>query len=504
MKRSTLAAAFLSFLFLLQHTSPSARAQEEDPCDPPGAPRIVAPGEGTLVCNRVSVCSRDASQLINGEAAVAEGLFWQTDFLDRRLRLFDRTDDLCRVVMAIDVPPGAPSENAYDGEFVYHYNFDTGLIYVYDATTGELVNQCDAPGDDQAEGLTFDGEMLWKGDGERLRRFQILQNGQCVVDRIFNNPPGEAADGLAFCGDFLLMLAYSGLLYQIDPNNGRVLGICRLNDGPQSNGLAADGNLRVAADQPTSIDLIELDCGEVFGGPRYGSVTPCGEEFMLTAGIPFSYQVRITEPTDDEVRLDAIEKPDGSSHSRPLPFRDTPEFSTFFQWTPNNGDVGEHRVFYTARAGNLVSICRVTLVVAECHLLMGRSRGAEPYEVGGYTFSTQLAESHPVLIEDIPAFPLPRPKPGGLGGKPRHGQGTSPVTLVDRFYAQVVMYNPEVFPENVEQSTPGLDVRVWSDGTATAHPYGTSDGMRIALEVFTGKDGKRYFRLPFLIDGMPE
>ena len=62
------------------------------------------------------------------------------------------------------------------------------------------------------------------------------------------------------------------------------------------------------------------------------------------------------------------------------------------------------------------------------------------------------------------------------------------------------MWNPEVFPGNPEQWTRALAITMWSDGTATAQPYGTKDGMNIAMETY--ESGNRtYVRFPFTIDG---
>lgn len=485
-----------------------------DPMDPAGAPGIglltpIAPyegrgGGGTILCTRSEVCSRDGLNSINGEAAIADGLFWQTDFNDRRLRLFDSRDG-CRVIKAISVPGGGPSENAFDGQYVYHYNFSTGLIYVYDPDTCELVNQCDAPGDDIGEGMTFDGEYLWKGDSSRLYRFEVLQDGTCNVVDSFPYPDNDAADGLGYCDGLLIMLGYSGLIYQIDPTTRQVVGMCRLNNGNRGNGVTADGNLRVAVDQPTSIDLLEIKCGEPLSGAEFGVVSPCGDEFMLTVGVPFDYLVSIVEPTDERVTLEAIELPPGAQHFPALPIDDFPAFASEFTWTPTNADIGRHVAFYAATVDNVVSVCRVTMVVAECYLILGRSHGDTPFEAGGYTFETQLGEiydSYPVVIDNIPAFPLRNAKTAKRGGTAIPAGTQSRLKLIDRFYAQVLMHNPEVFPENAEQSTHGLEVSLWSNGTATARPFGTRDGMDIALEIFTDTDGQNYFRLPFDIDGV--
>ncbi len=64
------------------------------------------------------------------------------------------------------------------------------------------------------------------------------------------------------------------------------------------------------------------------------------------------------------------------------------------------------------------------------------------------------------------------------------------------------MWNPTVFPANPEQYSMGLHVTMWSNGTATAEPYGTKDGIIIRMEVFE-QNGRRYVRFPFSIEGLP-
>ena len=246
--------------------------------------------------------------------------------------------------------------------------------------------------------------------------------------------------------------------------------------------------------------------GEVTGGnnnpPAFEAPSPCGQTFDLGVGIPFSYDVAASDPdAGDSVLLDATGTPTGATHTPSLPIQGGPDqtVTTTFDWTPANGDVGTHVVTYTATDSNGESVsCVVTLRVAECHTVLGGGRGRQHLRLGGHDFETQLSEiydHYPVLLDDYPVFQLPN----ALEDSPF---GNSTPTIVERFTVQTVMFNPDIFPDNPEQSTPGLDVKIWSNGEITADRFGERDNMGHQLRTFSGPDGKRYYAFPFSIDGM--
>lgn len=144
----------------------------------------------------------------------------------------------------------------------------------------------------------------------------------------------------------------------------------------------------------------------------------------------------------------------------------------------------------------------------ECFLVMGSDPGADTFNAGAHTWSTQLSDlrgHYPVTLADIPDFPVPaspelptfRPRVSGTW----NGPSWQPEPY-SRFYAQVVMWNPQDFPQNPEQYTPLLEVSIWHNGAVTGRIQGSGDGMTISLKTFTGEDGQRYFTFPFTIDGL--
>jgi len=137
------------------------------------------------------------------------------------------------------------------------------------------------------------------------------------------------------------------------------------------------------------------------------------------------------------------------------------------------------------------------LEAPECFLVLGSSPVPGTFTDIGHTWETSVSgitASYPVLLDDIPSFPVP-----ATGSrKARHTQ--TPPTAIGEVFAQVLMWNPTEFPNNPEQWSEGLRATLWSDGSVTAAPYDTQNGITIRME--TWREGsQRYVRFPFSIDG---
>ncbi|MHC4504107.1 MAG: hypothetical protein ACYTFI_12435 [Planctomycetota bacterium] len=325
----------------------SARSSEADPPTDPvrGSASF---GQALPECERIAIC-QGTPGVANGQAFTSDGLIWQTDFSNARINLVDSNND-CAVVAQCPVPGGAPSENAFDGTFVHHYNFSTGLLYQIDPQDCQIVATCDPPGDDLAEGLTWDGEALWKGDSSTLYRISTPAQG-CQVLGSCPNPAGTAADGLATCGDLNVMLGYDGTLYQIDPATCEAVGACSLNDGSAGDGITSDNLPPFAslfADQPGFVDLLGAFCSVPFQFPQFEPPSPCDETLETEAGSEVSFTVRASDLDDgDTVTLDATGVPAGAVLIPPLPTSGNPVTSDF-AWTPTGGDVGSLVITFTA------------------------------------------------------------------------------------------------------------------------------------------------------------
>ena len=83
----------------------------------------------------------------------------------------------------------------------------------------------------------------------------------CQVVRVCPNPAGDSADGLTFCGDNLIMLGYSGNLYEISPATCAVIGLCPLNAGASGNGITGDRNAVIFVDDIVSLNLDKVETG---------------------------------------------------------------------------------------------------------------------------------------------------------------------------------------------------------------------------------------------------
>ncbi len=175
-----------------------------------------------------------------------------------------------------------------------------------------------------------------------------------------------------------------------------------------------------------------------------------------------------------------------------------------------NGRYAEVRVRFLRPGGSGVApaVFNVLLEPLECFLLIAGGEGGEPFSNGGgHVFPTHLGpldEWHPVLIEDNPPLRIPIPA-GTFRTTPSGAEGQAGARVpVRRMFAQVLMWNPNVFPENPEQFTQGIEVNVWPDGTVTTRRFGDKDGMDIDVEVLERHADHLLVKFPFSIQGMEE
>jgi len=129
----------------------------------------------------------------------------------------------------------------------------------------------------------------------------------------------------------------------------------------------------------------------------------------------------------------------------------------------------------------------------ECFLVLGRSSLPGSFAGAGHTWSTHVSEitsSYAVLMEQLPAFPVPLEAP--------RGKVRRLPTPVGDLHAQILLWNPDVFPTNPEQWSEGLHVTLWSDGTFTSERYDSKNGITIRMEVFE-ESGERFVRFPFTL-----
>jgi len=207
--------------------------------------------------------------------------------------------------------------------------------------------------------------------------------------------------------------------------------------------------------------------GELTGGntPPDFNVPPgpqCGSVIGASVGVPVVFTVQASDVNlGDIVTLTVAGLPAGATLVPPLPAMGNP-VTTVFNWIPNINQQGNHVIVFTATdRGGLRTQCRLTIAVAECFLLFA-PLPANIY-LGGSAWLRVLNLNPdswiPVTMETMPSIRVPN-DPGYIG-----------LTV----YAQVLMWNPLVFPTDPLKTTNGISATV--NGAAAS--YGTAHGITL-------------------------
>lgn len=225
--------------------------------------------------------------------------------------------------------------------------------------------------------------------------------------------------------------------------------------------------------------------------------TLCNTNQMASVGVPFSTTICAADSdVNDTVTLTVAGLPPGATMTPPLPASGNPICSVF-NWTPGPADAGNWVITFTAtdNHGN-ANTCVINLLVAECHQLFGLQTGSGQFNVFGHLYTTHLAslqQAFPVTREAIPDFRVPHAHtlPNGLVFEPTP------------FYVQVVMYNPQMFPQNPSQWSKAMRVQPDGGGGLATSYWGDSNGIGVRATTFTDPQGILRMRFPFSIVGMP-
>jgi hypothetical protein len=230
---------------------------------------------------------------------------------------------------------------------------------------------------------------------------------------------------------------------------------------------------------------------------------------VVMAGSPVSVLITGTDAnTLDLLTMTSGALPSGATLTPPSGSTGFSPFNVVFDWTPSNAQLGTHviTVTFTDPSGES-STCTFTVeVTSECHLVLGTGPGSSQHTIDGHTYSLELAsvlESHPTLMETLPGirlFPPPHAGQAAPSSTIRRAHGWT--NAVREVYAQVVMWNPPVFPANPEQHSVVLHAVVRSDGSILTEVSGTQDGIHIQAETFVDAEGWIAVRFPFTIDGL--
>jgi hypothetical protein len=224
----------------------------------------------------------------------------------------------------------------------------------------------------------------------------------------------------------------------------RVLDLVPFDDGGGEK-LYAGGTFLQAGSVP-AMRVASWSCEPA---PSFSSTAPCGQVLPASVGVPVAFPVSATAnigSTADSLTLQVAGLPAGATQIPPLPQTAAGTFATvasMFSWTPSAAQVGTHQITYTATDQlGATTQCSVTVVVAECYLLLGDRATRHPVGPLGDTLLVVPMDYVPVTTTAVPSYPIPNV--AALAGQ--------------SVFAQIAMYNPYSFPADPLQLTQGLEV----------------------------------------------
>jgi hypothetical protein len=209
--------------------------------------------------------------------------------------------------------------------------------------------------------------------------------------------------------------------------------------------------------------------------------------FGGTVSGPITFQVVLFE-ADNSIEFRYLTVPTGTSPTVGIENADASSFLCA-DTTPASGD--SLRIEFSPGINPCV----------ECFLVVGTTQGGGSFDGQVHTWNGldvgNIVGAWAVTMEDLPLIPLQRVLrfAGTQQARLRQTWGQEPEPA---FFAEVVMWNPGIFPSNPEQSTQGLAVYALPDGTVYGVPYGQQDGGMTWLDIRTLTfNGVEYFQLPF-------
>ncbi|MBK8100758.1 MAG: VCBS repeat-containing protein [Planctomycetes bacterium] len=230
--------------------------------------------------------------------------------------------------------------------------------------------------------------------------------------------------------------------------------------------------ITAVADDAGGLNGIANECNEnnnrhtvancTFFPPTFDPPSPCGQRLTIVNGARLTFQIVASDvDPGDLVTLAATVLPTGATWTPLLPATGNP-VSTVFSWTPTLAQIGTWHLELTATdRGGLQTRCPITIDVhSECHLLLGPQSANIPIG-GGDALLVLPTEYFPVITSVVPTLPIPRSN--SLRGL--------------QVFAQVLMYNPWVFPTDPVRVSNG--VRIVIDGATS--PYGQARGLTLTV-----------------------
>lgn len=124
-------------------------------------------------------------------------------------------------------------------------------------STAEIIREYTFDGVESVHGVTFDGEQVWFGAGDRMIAFDPDSGKTTRMIEV------AAHAGTAFDGKYLYQIA-EDRIQKIEPKSGRVIATIPSPSGGRDSGMAwAEGSLWVGQYRDRSILQIDPDTGKV-------------------------------------------------------------------------------------------------------------------------------------------------------------------------------------------------------------------------------------------------
>src|SRR3979411_3196564 len=180
-------------------------------------------------------------------------------------------------------------------------------------STAEIVREYGPfSGVESVHGVTYDGEKVWFGAGDKLKAFDPASG------KTLRSIDVAAHAGTAFDGQHLFQIA-EDRIQKIDPKTGRVLATIPAPGGGRDSGLAwAEGTLWVGQDRGRKIHQVDPETGAILrtieSNRHVTGVTWVDGELWHGTLEGDESDVRRVDPETGEV-LERIEMPAGTGVS---------------------------------------------------------------------------------------------------------------------------------------------------------------------------------------------
>jgi hypothetical protein len=230
--------------------------------DPTGV-KEVAPRSLTSTGNVVRELPLPTGEsVVNGigfqeASGTASAALWVAGFYTLKIYKLDFTTGAVLSSFNLSTSPG---DLAWDGSNIYETDFETSRVTKF-SPAGAVLGSFACPGSaGGCEGITSDGTNLYIGNGVDSTIYKVNSAGS-VLNSFASPGTSGGADGLGFNhnANALIVLGYDGIVYELNPSSGAVIGTPIPLASGEYNGGAFDGvNFWVANSTAGKIQAIDV------------------------------------------------------------------------------------------------------------------------------------------------------------------------------------------------------------------------------------------------------